>query len=68
VLKEENISINDEEYEEMLDELAESSGYTKEDILKIYSKEDLNEMFIYTKVYESAVEWQNYIIVEAEEN
>jgi hypothetical protein len=25
-------------------------------------------MFIYTKVYESAVEWQNYIIVEAEEN
>ena len=68
VLKEENISINDEEYEELLDELAESSGYAKEDILKIYSKEDLNEMFIYTKVYESAVEWQNFIIVEAEEN
>ena len=66
VLKEENISINDEEYEELLTELAETSGYAKDDILKVYTKEDLNEMFIYTKVYESAVEWQNFVIVEAE--
>lgn len=67
VVKAENIVLTEEEYQEMLDELAESSGYSKDDIVKVYTRESLTEMFTYTKVYESAVEWQNYTFAEAKE-
>ena len=64
VIKAENFSITDEEYEELLDELVATSGYTKSEILASYPKEDLVDMFTYTKIYEDAANWQNYIIVE----
>ena len=67
VVKAENIVLTEEEYQDMLDELAESSGYSKDDIVKVYTRESLTEMFTYTKVYEAAVEWQNYTFAEAEE-
>ena len=67
VIRAENFSITDEDYEELLDELVESSGYTKSEILASYPKEDLVDMFTYTKIYEDAASWQNYIIVESEE-
>ena len=64
VVKAENFTITDAEYEELLEEFAASSGYSKENILAAYSKETLTDMFTYTKLYEKAVEWQNFIVVE----
>ena len=64
VVKAENFTITEEDYNELLDEFAASSGYSKENILAAYSKETLTDMFTYTKLYEKAVEWQNFVIVE----
>ena len=64
IVKAENFSITEEEYDELLEEFVQSSGYSKENILAAYSKETLTDMFTYTKLYEKAVEWQNFIEVE----
>ena len=64
IVKAENYSITEEEYDELLTQFAESSGYSKEEILGAYTKDALTEMFTYTKIYEMAVEWQNFVIVE----
>ena len=64
IVKAENYTITEEEYDELLAEFSESSGYSKEDILSAYSKDALTEMFTYTKIYEMAVEWQNFVTVE----
>jgi trigger factor len=60
VIKAENIVIDDEEYDKLLAEFLEESGCKKEELESQYSKDDLMEMFIYTKVYEAAVEWQSF--------
>ena len=64
VVKAENFSITDEDYDQLLTEFSESSGYSKEDIEAAYSKAELTDMFTYTKIYEMAVEWQNFVTVE----
>jgi FKBP-type peptidyl-prolyl cis-trans isomerase (trigger factor) len=67
VIKAENFSITAEEYDELLAELAESSGYSKDKILETYTEEKLNDMFTYTKIYEKAATWQKYTVVERTE-
>ena len=69
VVKAEGITINDEEYEELLVEFLEESGWKREELESQYSKDDLMEMFIYTKVYEEAIEWQSFTFTSnTEEN
>lgn len=67
VIKAENFSITDAEYDELLTELAESSGYSKDKILETYTEEKLSDMFTYTKLYEEAANWQKYIVKESAE-
>lgn len=62
VIKAENFSITEDEYNEMLKELAATSGYTEKEILETYTKEKLTDMFTYTKVYEMAPSWQNFTV------
>ena len=64
IVKAENITITDEEYSERLKELTEGSDYSEEDYLKAYGKEKLMEMFTYTKTYEEAIKWQNFVVAE----
>ena len=68
VIKAENYKITDAEYEELLAELAESSGYSKDEILETYTVEKLTDMFTYTKVYEKAADWQSFTVVEKDGN
>ena len=67
VLKAEGFYITDSEYEEMLTELIESGGYKKEDLIETYTEKGLKDMFSYTKLYEKAVDWQNYVVVDKTE-
>ena len=63
VIKAENITITDEEFERRLAILAESMGGEKEDVLKFYEKEELVDKFTYSKAYETAVDWQDLVVV-----
>jgi len=67
VIKAENFSITDAEYDELLTELAENSGYSKDKILETYTEEKLSDMFTYTKLYEEAANWQKYTVTESTE-
>ena len=61
LIREENITVSEEEYNAMLNEWAEEGGYEVEDILDSYSKEELMEMFAMSKLYDEGVSWQTYI-------
>ena len=61
VIKAESLALTDSEFDEMLDELVKSSGYSKDKILENYSKADLTEMFLYTKCFEEASGWQTFV-------
>ena len=57
IMKAENITVSDEEYAQYIAE----SGYTEAEWLKQYTKEELEEMFLYTKTYDSVTSWQNFV-------
>jgi FKBP-type peptidyl-prolyl cis-trans isomerase (trigger factor) len=61
IAKAENITISDAEYEEKLAAYAESQGYTKDEILEIYTKKELIDQFTYNAVYDVIESWQNII-------
>ena len=62
VIKAENFSITEEEYDQMLKDLVETSGYTEAELLASYPKEKLTDMFTYTKIYEMAPTWQTFAV------
>lgn len=66
IIKAENISLTEEEYKERLKEYAESSGYSESTILAQYTKDELWEMFIYSKAFETIITWQTYTVTEKE--
>ena len=62
LIKAENITVDDEYYNKKLTEAAESSNVTVEYIEQYYGgKEAVKEMLLYTKAYESVLEWNTFI-------
>lgn len=61
IMKAENVTVSEDEYRQMLDEWIEESGYTEEDILESYPKEELMDIFAMSKLYDLGVSWQTYI-------
>ncbi len=61
IIKAENVTISEDEYNEMLDEWVNDTEYTKEDILESYTKEELIDIFTMSKLYDLGVSWQTYI-------
>ncbi len=57
VIRAENITLSDEEYKTELKEFAEETSSTEIYILSVYTEEELRNMFLYTKGYESVYEW-----------
>lgn len=70
IAKAENISISEEEYKEMLTQLAEAYGCTEDEIFSYYklTEDDVNDMFLFTKAYESVLEWNTFIDKEPSED
>ena len=61
LIKAENITVDDEYYNAKLAEAAESSDVTVEYIEQYYGgKEAVKEMLLYTKAYESVLEWNSF--------
>jgi len=63
IVKAEGATLTDEEYKAYI----EDTGYTEEDLLKDYTKEEIVNIFLYEKIYEEALGWQNVTDAEAEE-
>lgn len=68
VIKAENITIDDAEYEEKLAEFIKINEWDREELESQYTKEEISEMFLYTKAYEAAAEWQNFTYTSASED
>ncbi len=68
IMKLENITISDDEFQERLNEYLKDSDYTKDELLKKYTKDELVEMFAHSKTLELGATWQNYTIKEDEES
>ena len=66
IIKAENITITEEEYQERLKEYMETSDATEAEILETTPKEKLVDMFTHTKAFELVASWQNFIITEEE--
>ena len=66
IIKAENLSISDEEYTEMLKEMADSYGVTTDYVLIYYTKEELVEMFLVDKACTVVVEWNTFTDKAAE--
>ena len=60
IMKAENVTLSDEDYNKYI----ENSGYTEEEWLKEYTKEEITEMFVFTKTYDEALSWNNFIEIE----
>lgn len=56
IAKLEGITVTDEDYRNFI----KDSGISEEEWLKDYSKEDMMDMFLYTKAFYAAPEWQNF--------
>ena len=63
-IKAENFSITDDEYYQFI----EDSGYTEEELLKSYTKEELRDTVKFVLAQERAVEYQNFIETDTEES
>ena len=66
IIKAENITITEEEYQERLKEYMETSDATEAEILETTPKEKLIDMFTHTKAFELVASWQNFVITEEE--
>ena len=60
LIKAENITVSEEEYNTMLKEMAEGAGVTEKEVTDYYTKEELEEMFLYTKGFESVLQWSTF--------
>lgn len=63
IIRAENIKLDEGEYDVRLEALAKLMGYSKEDIEKSYTKEELTEQFTYNKACEVIESWQNTVTV-----
>ena len=62
IVKAENITVDDEYYNTKLAEAAKSSNVTVEYIEQYYGgKEAVKDMLLYTKAYESVLEWNTFV-------
>lgn len=61
IIKTENITISDEDFDKFLKEMMDYNDVDEETIYDYYTKEDLTEMFLMTKGYESVLEWNTYV-------
>ncbi len=60
LIKAESITLTDDDYKAQLAEFVEETGAPEEEILKVYPEEELRDMFLYTKAYESVLEWNTF--------
>ena len=61
IIKAENITITDEDFDKYLKEMMDYNGVDEKTIYQYYTKEQLVEMFLYTKGYEAVLEWNTFI-------
>ena len=60
IMKTENMTLSDEEFREFIEE----SGYSEEEWYSQYSKEEMTDMFLYTKTFYAVPDWQTYTAKE----
>ena len=65
VIKAENIVLTDEDYKEDLKKFAEQYGVTEDTVMDYYTEDELREMFLYTRGYESVIQWSTFNVKEA---
>ena len=56
IMKTENMTLSDEEFLEFIEE----SGHSEEEWYAQYSKEEMTDMFLYTKTFYAVPDWQTY--------
>ena len=61
IIKAENVTLSDEEFNTMLDEMAASYGVSADYVRMYYSDEELEEMFLVEKACTVVVEWNTFI-------
>ena len=66
VVKAEGASLTDEEFEKIFDETVEESGYSREEWLTSYTEKELYDLFLTNKIFDEAVEWQNFTEISPE--
>ena len=66
IIKAENLTLTEEEYNEMLKEMADSYGVTTDYVLIYYTKAELEEMFLVEKACTVVVEWNTFTDKAAE--
>ena len=62
IIKAEGLTLTAEEYENFLKE----NEYSEEELLKWYTKKEIEDMVLATLTYDTVIEWQNFVEVEAE--
>ena len=62
IAKNENITLSDEEFLEFIKE----SGHSEKEWYSQYTKEEMTDMFLYTKTFYAVPDWQTYIEKEAD--
>ena len=68
IIKAENITITEDDYTKYLEEMKEYNGVDEETIYEYYTKDELTEMFLMTKGYESVLEWNTFTHKVADNN
>ena len=63
IVKAEEMTLTDEEYAQLIEDL----GYTEEELLKDYTKEELIEILLFEKAYAEALKWQTVTDAVTEE-
>ena len=61
IIKAENITITEEDFNKHLKEMMDYNGVDEKTIYEYYTKEELNEMFLCTKGYEAVLEWNIFV-------
>lgn len=61
IIKAENITLTQEEFDADLKEMMEYYGVTEDDVYDVYTEEELEEMFLYSKGYEAVLEWSTFV-------
>ena len=61
IMKTENVTLSDSDYYKFIIE----SGKSEEEWLKSYTKEELTDMFLYTKTFYAVSDWQTFVEKEA---
>lgn len=60
IIKAEGLTLSDEEYNKTLEEW----GYTEEELLETYTKEEIREQLLVSLTYYNAIDWQTFTEVE----